>query len=497
MTKKVLGNLPPIELITDEVEYAKCFQECAKSAAAFAVNFLGLEVFDYNKAFLDCNERFIVYRSGRQVGKTRNAAIKAIWFGYFAPLVANNIDEGVCNVVIASITKDQAYLIFRKISDFVHKSPTLADNIVYETKSELTMRWYDGGGITNFIVRPIGDTGDSLRGFTVHFAILDEAAYIPQVVYDAFIASTVTTKPRILLTSTPKGRSGAFYNFCERSYVIYKKGVPEPVLDQAGKPRKKTQKYNWVQFHVTTFDNPFAASDPEVLDVIRSISKSAERQELYGEFLDGGNAVISYNLMQEALVQVQRPKFEYFECSVDTSGKGSDETVIITAGVISGCLFPIEVYTEVTTDQVKLARKINELYKVYGYRRIYVDSTAVGETLVDNCRNENPALPIYGLNFREFKVDLYVNLERLFEHRLINLSLLDQFHRDKLDEQVRSMYFEFGKHKETPEKVRTDAPHDDYADALALVAYGQQRGEEIQELDGEQLFNDDYVDWSD
>ena len=445
------------------------------------------------------SEEIISYCGMRthNTGKTRSISIKAIWFGYFAPLLASNIGDGACNIVIASITKDQAYLIFRYIRNFIHKSPTLRAKIVNETKTELSMEWFDGGGITNFIVRPIGDTGDSLRGYSVHMAILDEAAYIPQVVYDAFIASTVTTKPRILLTSTPKGKNGPFFNFCEHSYIIYEKGIPRPTLDPSGNPRKKSKNYNWVQFHVTTFDSPLAANDPEVLDVIKSVSKASEKQELYGEFLDSGNSVISYNLMQEALTQVQRPKFEYFELGVDTSGKGSDETVLMTFGVTSDCIFPIDVYTEVTTDQVLLAKKINELNDIYHYRRIYIDSTGLGQGLVDNCKHENPSLPVYSINFREFKTDLYVNLERLFEHRLINLSLLEQHYRDKLDEQLRSMYFEYGKHKESPERVRTDSPHDDWADACALGCYGQTIGEEIQELDADQLFNDNYVDWSD
>src|SRR3990167_6186255 len=201
-------KLPPIETVQDVGDYAQRLEKCAKSCSYFAVQFLNLDVFDYNKAFLDCMDRFIVYRTGRQVGKSRNAAIKAIHFGYFAPLFASNLDEGECNVVIASLSKDQAYLIFKKIRNFIHKSPTLTKAIVNETKTEMSIEWFDGSGITNFIVRPIGDTGDSLRGFTAHFAILDEAAYIPQAVYNAFFPSTVTTKPHILLTSTPKGKAG-------------------------------------------------------------------------------------------------------------------------------------------------------------------------------------------------------------------------------------------------------------------------------------------------
>lgn len=495
--KHNLKSLPPIEKIEDEVVYAQVLAKCSNSCSYFAEQFLGLEVFDYNKVFLDCEERFIVYRTGRQVGKSRNAAIKAIHFGYYAPLKASNLDEGECNVVIASISKDQAFLIFRKISNFIHKSPTLSKKIRYETKSELQLEWFDGSGVTNFIVRPIGDTGDSLRGFTVHFAILDEAAYIPQVVYDAFIPSTVTTRPRILLTSTPKGKFGAFFNACETSYVLFEKGVPRVL-------QNKDRKYKWVQFHVTTFDNPLAASDPEITDMIKATTKAAERQELYGEFLEGGNSIVSYNLLQESLIPLkERPKFAYYELGVDTSGKGKDETVLITMGITEdGRIFPVDVYVELTTDQTKLAVKIQQLHVIYKYRRIYMDSTGIGDTLVDNCRAVDPTLPVYGINFKQEKTELYVNLERIFEARLINLTLLEDFYKDKLSEQISYMYWEHGKYHDQQSKVRTEHP-DDFSDSCALGCYGQQKGDFMQELPpefwsegyGNNSLSDETSDW--
>ncbi|NIT99626.1 MAG: hypothetical protein GWN01_01375, partial [Nitrosopumilaceae archaeon] len=251
-----------------------------------------------------------------------------------------------------------------------------------------------------------------------------------------------------------------------------------------GRPKKlqdKSRKYKWVQFHVTTYDNPYAASDPEILDLIKNTSKAAERQELYGEFLDSGNAIISYNLLQEALMPVERDRFEYYELGVDTSGKGKDETVLITLGIIDGIAYPVDVYTELTTDQILLADKIAQLDKTYNYRRIYYDETGMGDTLGDACRNNHPELPVYGINFKSEKTELYVNLERLFEYRLINLSLLDDENKDKLEEQLSYMYWEYGKYKDQPPKARSDN-YDDYADALALGCYGQQKGEFIREL---------------
>ncbi len=464
-----LRALPPVEYILDPVEYAELLVKSAESCAYFVEQFIGFDVFDYNKAFLDCMDRFIVYRTGRQVGKSTNVALKAIHFAFFTPLFAHNISTGVANIVIASLSKDQAHLILSMIAQFIHMSPTLTKKILRETKTEMTLEWYDGMGKTNFIVRPIGDTGDSLRGFTAHMAILDEAAYIPQVVYDAFLPSTVTTRPHILLTSTPKGKAGQFFKSCMESHTIYEHGKPRPIEGHEDKI-----KYPWTQFHVTTFDNPLAASDPVLLKFIANTTKAAERQELYGEFLDSGNSLVPYNLLQEAQVPVERPKFDYYDLGVDTSGKGADETVLMTVGVIGDKVYPVDVYVELTTEQPKLARKIRELYRIYGYRRIYIDETAIGDTLVDLCREFEEGLPIYGIQFKPDKTKIYVNLERLFEERLINLSLLDDFNRERLAEQLSYMYWEYGKFKDQPPKVRTEHP-DDYSDSCALSVAGQQK----------------------
>lgn len=478
---KYVGKLPPIEQIVDQREYAETLAKCISSCSFFTEQFMGITNFDYNKVFLDCEERFIVYRCGRQVGKTRGVALKAIHFGYFAPLKASNLEEGVCNVVIASLSKDQAILILEKISNFIHLSPTLSKSIIRESRTELTMAWFDGTGRTNFVVRPVGDTGESLRGWTTHMAILDEAGYIPQAVYDAFLPSTVTTKPVIVLTSTPKGKKGQFFKSCEESYIIYEKGIPR-------KLHKKDDRFCWVQFHVTTFDNPLAASDPAILKLIGGTTKAAERQELYGEFIDGGNSIVPYNLVQESLVPVQnRPKFSYYELGVDTSGKGDDETVLITNGITEdGKVYPVDVYTELTTDNYLLAGKINSLNRIYNYRRIYVDGThgSVGEVLVDICKNVYPHLPVNPISFKDEKTELYVNLERLFEDRLINLTLLEDFHKYKLEEQIRFMYWEYGTYKDQKPKARSDHA-DDYSDSFALSCYGQRKGDFIQELPDE------------
>jgi len=472
-------KLPPIETVTDEVEYAKRLIKAKDNCSYFTEQFFGVHNFDYNIPYLNCEERFVVYRSGRQCGKSRNAALKAIHFGYFAGMKAGNIDEGIANIVIASLSRDQANLIFEKISNFIHKSSIISDNIERETKSEITMRWFDGSGRTKFIVRPIGDTGDSLRGWTTHMAILDEAGYIPQVVYDAFFPSTVTTKPRILLTSTPKGKAGQFFKSCEQSNVLYEKGIPIPI-----KGHEDKKKFPWIQFHVTTYDNPYVKDDPEILKLIENTTEAARQQELMGNFIEGGKSLIPYNHLQASLKPIRKiPEFAYYYLGVDTSGKGKDETVLITIGVTpDGMLYPVDVYTELTTDQVVLARKILSLHRHFNYSNIYIDTTGIGDTLLDNCSALDGMMPTYAVNFKQEKTELYKNLARIFDKRLINLSLLEDLHKEKLVDQLSYMEWEYGDFKDQTPKARSATGDDDYPDSLALGAYGEQTGDFIQAI---------------
>jgi len=473
-------EVPPIETITDdEVEFAKRFVRASKDCSYFVEQFFGEENHDYNVPYLNCEDRFVVYRSGRQCGKTRNAALKAIHFGYFAPLKGVKIRQRKASIVIASITKDQAAIIFDAIVDYVSMSTILSDNVMRVTKTELVLRWYNGYGKTKFVVRPIGDTGKSLRGYTTHLAILDEAGYIPEIVYNAFLPSTLTTRARILLTSTPKGKAGQFFRACEQSHTIYEHGVP--ALRKGHEDRKKNK---WTQFHVESYDNPDVQDDPEILEIAAGGSEAQKRQELKGEFLDGGNSLIPYDILQLALSPIKKePLFSYYYLGVDTSGKGKDETVLTTIGVTDdGVLYPVDIYVEETTDQTDLARKIQSLHRHFQYYNIYIDSTGIGDTLLDICNKIDGSMPTYAVNFKSDKLELYKNLARIFNDKLINLSLLDDYHKTKMADQLSYMYWDYGEAKDQTPKARSNAIHDDYPDSLALGAFGEQSGDFIQAI---------------
>jgi hypothetical protein len=70
---------------------------------------------------------------------------------------------------------------------------------------------------------------------------------------------------------------------------------------------------------------------------------------------------------------------------------------------------------------------------------------------------------------------------------------LEDWHKDKLAEQLSYMYWDHGKFKDQLAKVRSEHA-DDYSDALALVLFGQEKTDFIQDLDGLwEITNGDYV----
>ena len=141
----------------------------------------------------------ILLCTGRQVGKTTVFAIKA------ANYLVNNPNH---QVIIVSLTEDQAKLIIVMILDYLEKN--FKDKIKLgrdkPTQNKIHLK---NGAIA--IARPVGMTGNSIRGFTGNVLIIDEASRMPELVWAASKPTLLTTAGDIWMCSTPFGKQGYFY----------------------------------------------------------------------------------------------------------------------------------------------------------------------------------------------------------------------------------------------------------------------------------------------
>jgi phage terminase large subunit-like protein len=216
--------------------------DCATNASLFSEVFLGHKLFDYNQKYVNCKDRFIVYRSGRQVGKTMSTAAKAVHFAFFAPLMLKTVKND-CTIVIAAPTQNQATIMFDRIRSLVINNEFLKGYIVRNTQSELWINFLDNTGMSKIITRATGETGVGLRGYSPHVIIADECSFIKTDILRAFLPSGMATQAKVWLTSTPFSKSGYFYEACMNS-----------------KPRNPEGM--WTEFHVKSMMNPLIAEDP-------------------------------------------------------------------------------------------------------------------------------------------------------------------------------------------------------------------------------------------
>lgn len=444
----------PEEIKQAREEFITEFVECVNKPSKFSEKFLGHEVFEYNKRYADCLDRYICYRSGRQVGKTMTTAIKAIHFAFFAPLLLETI-KNECVILIVAPTQDQAKIMYERIRTLITASEFLSGFVVKNTQAELSIRWLNDQGVTHIATKATGETGSSVRGYSPHVIIVDECSFIKEEILRALFPAGAATRARIWLTSTPFSKQGYFYKACKNS-----KTINGELLNKDAQ---------WTQFHVRSYDNPLIAEDPEYLRFLEAMTQEQYALEVEGEFLDIGNAMIPHDLLMDSIADYKPKGSVRRYMGVDIARTGRDETVYCIIEVDENdvarvCHWEYEGQSNV----VDVAGRMEELHIKYKVETIYVDETGLGGGLVDLAQER--VLPIRGQTFSlHDKESMYKNLRVCFEKHIIrNVG-------QKAVEQLATMSREY---TETGiMKVKSDGK-DDYADALALVCLSISQGDQ-------------------
>ena len=141
----------------------------------------------------------LVLCTGRQSGKTFIMARKA---GKYM------IEHKGSRIIVVSLTEDQAELIIVMILDYLqkHHKEMLAKGSKKPTKRRI---WLKNKSMV--LARPVGNTGDAVRGFTGDVLIIDEASRMPEMTFTAAKPTLMTTGGQIWMCSTPFGKQGYFY----------------------------------------------------------------------------------------------------------------------------------------------------------------------------------------------------------------------------------------------------------------------------------------------
>lgn len=242
------------------------------------------------------------------------------------------------------------------------------------------IKWNEGdielGNRTKIVAE--ATSASSFRGKSVHFLYLDEAAFIPNNIAEAFFASVYPTiaaskTSKVLMTSTPKGLN-YFYKYWTDA--------------TEGRGEFKPFSIQWND--VPGRDEKFKA------DIIETMGQAFWDQEFACEFLGSQGSLISSNALRTLtprdpirhsnnLKVWEHPRQDrlYF-MGVDVSrGTGGDYSVIQVLDISALPFRQVAVYRSNLTSHLMMPRIIAEIGRQYNNAFCLIEINDIGEAVAD------------------------------------------------------------------------------------------------------------------
>lgn len=303
------------------------------------------------KLILDSEARFRTLAAGRRWGKTKVAAHE---------IVRRAQKPGQMIWWIANTYKN----VSRGYREVVNQLPSswLAKPAPAYTSTTKILQLKNGTMIEFYS----GGSPDSLAGEGVDFVVVDEAALIPDNVWQQLIRPTLMdTGGEAFIISTPRGHNWF--------YQMWK-------LGQEGK-----RGYESWRFAQT--DNPYVPQE-ETDSAQDELPTIIFQQEIMAEFLASGASIFGLGLEREGSVvdEIVEPRGNVF-VGIDLAKK-QDFTVITADREDDGMPCYFERFNELDwpTQQKRIAYAIQELEDSSGVEGVTVmlDSTGIGDVVYDN-----------------------------------------------------------------------------------------------------------------
>lgn len=211
-----------------------------------------------------------VVLKGRQVGASTSASGKAI---RAARIGRNRL------VAIVSPSQKQSTEVRERCEQGLANM-----GVQLKSNNATTLELHNGSRILS-----LPGTPKSVRGWSAHFLIIDEAAFLDPETFLAARATVAATGGQTVVQSTPAGPYGHFYDlFAEAVPVgeaLLEDGSPDPTVE-------------WVSFRVSSEDVP--TIDPAFLAAERAtLGEDDYAQEYLGRFRRAGMGLVDPDKLRD------------------------------------------------------------------------------------------------------------------------------------------------------------------------------------------------------
>lgn len=391
----------------------------------------------WQKAILE-TEGDILANTGRQVGKTTIFSHK---IGKYM------MEHKGARIIVVSLTEDQAQLIIIMVLDYLEKN--CKKDIQTGKNKPTKSRVYLKNG-SNVISRPVGNTGDAVRGFTGDVLYIDEASGMPELMWKASMPTLMTTGGQIWMSSTPRGKyigntnEKNFFYKCwenlENRWKIFnitaERVIAEREINEDWTQEKRDKALKFLENQKALLSN------------------IEYRQEYLGEFLDEMRQWFPDELIRSCMTK-KRPetinKEKKYFIGVDVARQGEDESSFEVIEYDDDKITQVE--NQITTKTLLSQTKehIVGLHELYTFQKIFIDDEGIGVGVLDylitddrtkdvsiGLRNSKQIIDQDGKEVKLQKTLLYTNLKMLMETGKVKL--LDD---DKIFQSLKSVQFAY------------------------------------------------------
>ena len=338
------------------------------------------EVFD---AMFDSagSSKIFVVKAKRQIGKSVLAIVELLYFAF-------NTTRATTSVVLEP-TLAQSRRVFKQITDLLEGTGLIKSS----NGSLLTLKFINNSEI----IFKSAEQKEALRGFTVNgLLVIDEAAYIPDEVFEIVFPATDANKAPILIISTPLFEDGLFYE-------LYIKG-----LNEVGN-KKRTYSFDWNQYDTSKF------LSPDSLEMYRkTLSTNKFKTDYLGEFITEGSYI--FGNVRECIGISTTANGVYV--GIDWAiGSGNDDTVVTVLDEFGAVVTILFLNNMCPSDQVKRIKGFLNRWK-NTIKIVQVELNSIGSVYHDMLTRALPNFNIKGfVTDNESKRRIIEQLIKAFENK--------------------------------------------------------------------------------
>lgn len=417
------------------------------------------------------DNKYTTVRSCHDVGKTFLAARAVIWFlcSFFNSKI----------ITSAPTFRQVKDILWREMHVAYEKSQIQLPGQVLDTEWSIAPDWFALGLSTNEPTR--------LQGFHADYLLFlaDEAAGIPQDIFDASEGIVTSEHAKILYLGNPTGLEGMFYKSFKLANFskIHISAFDSPNFTTFGITLDDIRNGKWQEKITGPLPRPYLITPEWVADKLTRWGEQSPmwQARVLGEFPDQGeDTLIPLIRIEQSVEKPLSPLPDDPEqIGIDVARFGEDKSVFIhRKGPV---LLETKEFTEMDTNA--LADLAKDFMGFHPYARVMIDEIGVGAGVVDALRaklaDTGNTRDIEGINvatasskpelFANKRAEIFWNLRTRFMEGNISIP------RDEdLMSQLSNLKFEYTikgqiRIESKEDMKKRGLPSPDKADALALA----------------------------